>query len=343
MWYDYWRGYSNPTYYSITTDKWNNRIIELKFFRKPDEHTLACLRKNEWKWNGWKCLWYVQYSEKALKFAINECRETVEREQNIKNIPEFYRKHCGLSEQQLVEVSDSIFQQVAKYGTLEEIAISLLVDKLPEQAVALLRDYYMMIVKDEDYREQFIKTIPRHLYYQKANGKLALSDDQRVESPLTLTEEIRNQIGLKQSRFWEELKILVGTPIDRTAYIVSQFHEAHLARCKSTDQTGTHFPMAQYYHAKTRKDYYLYGIIYDLNLTYDDFLTRSIKYHLEKELHSAQPRHGDNYVFALYALLIGQEKKAIEYVEKYVNEFGPEAVILKNEKTVDLWKLRWNS
>ena len=315
--------------YVVTTYSINQKRngIELTYAHVPSDSIRARLKCHGWKWSSYSKVWYTHYSEEALLFAKSECSLTETRRKLIKRIPVFYRNHCGYSDEQLLHLSKSRFDDVAKYGTLAAIAKELLFETLPDASLSYLTEIYLRIMRDEKYRNKFINKIPRSCYTKTSSGKYIIRDNlqKTTHSESVVTDSLFAQLELKQSRFWNTLEIFGGElkPIDRTAFEVSNYRKAYV---KSSNKA--------YMQPSSRKEYHLFIILASLTLDYDDFLTRTIKEELEKELEAAMlPNSEDKnfYLLAIYSHIVGNRELTNSLLDKLIEKETAKSIITKKE------------
>ena len=317
--------------YVVTTYSINKSRngIELSFAKVPSDRLRGHLKRAGWKWSYYSSVWYIRYSEESLKFAQNVCSLTEKRKELIAKMPEFYRNHCGYTEERLLHLSKVQFDKVAKYGTLKSIAKEILLDTLPDASLSYLSEIYLRIMRDEKYREEFIKKIPKNRYYTSQTGKRTLNDDQqnRSLSEKDITDSMLAHLMLKQSRFWDALAVFGGElrPIDRTAFEVSNYRNAYVSSTKQ-----------EYWKPSSRKEYHLFIILCSLTLDYDDLLTRTIKSELQKELQTALSNEstvGCNYfLLAIYSHIIGNAELANSLLDQLIEKETAKSIILKKNR-----------
>lgn len=324
-WHQYWDDYV------VTTYSINKKLngIELSFAKVPSDRIRGCLKRAGWKWSYYSSVWYIRYSEEALQFAENVCSLTEKRKELISKMPEFYRNNCGYTEERLLHLSKFQFDKVAKYGTLKSIAKEILLDTLPDASLSYLSEIYLRIMRDEKYREEFIKKIPKNRYHTSQTGKRTLTDvpQNRILSEKEITDSMLNHLMLKQSRFWDALAVFGGElrPIDRTAFEVSNYRNAYVSSTKQ-----------EYWKPSSRKEYHLFIILGSLTLDYDDLLTRTIKAELQKELQIAlsnEETDGCNYyLLAIYAHITGNEALTNSLLDKLIEKETAKTIILKKNR-----------
>lgn len=330
----YWNDYVATTY---NINRYRNGI-ELSFAKIPPEVVRLRLKRNGWKWSSSSSVWYIRYSEEALQFAKNECSLTEKRRELISKMPAFYRNNCGYSEEQLLNLSKYLFDEVAKYGTLKSIAKEILLETLPDSSLSYLTELYLRVMRDEEYREEFIKKIPKEYYRVSPTGKRSLYDDYQnsVLPEKNGTESILDHLMLKQTRFWETLTIFGGelTPIDRTAFAVSNYHN-HYVRTNNIDADNIHACRREYWKPISRKEYHLFQILNSLTLDYDDLLTRTIKLELQEELRIALSSDDSNncnyYLLAIYSNIIGNDELTSSLLDKLIAKESAKSIILKKK------------
>ena len=327
--YNYW--YQDWNDYVVTTYSINKRLngIELSFANAPSARIRGHLKKEGWKWSYYSGVWYTRYSEDALHLAQCVCSLTEKRRELIAKMPKFYRDHCGYSEDRLLQLSKAQFDKVAKYGTLKDIAKEILVETLPEASLSYLSEIYLRIMRDEQYREEFIKKIPKNRYYTSQTGKRTLSEDSpnNIMSDREITDSMLNHLMLKQSRFWDTLAVFGGElrPIDRTAFEVSNFRDSYASSTKQT-----------YWKPSSRKEYHLFIILGSLTLDYDDLLTRTIKAELHKELELALSCKNSNernyFLLAIYSHITGNEALTNSLLDQLIEKETAKSIILKKNR-----------
>lgn len=277
------------------------------------------LKKAGWRWNPNDEVWYIRYSEEALTFAKKQARETEKRQREIDKMPVFYKKHCGCEEDYLLLLQDEVFHKYVKSGSLKSIAIEILHEYIFDDALSLFKELYIQATKNESYRKELISKTPTELYYVTKAGSISL----RYSTAKDLTD-IGYKLGLKQSSFWENLKIFGVNlkPIDRIAYRVSNYRDSCLASNKS------------YYNADSLQERYLLSIVHELTLNYDDTLAKIIKSHLHKEIDEILMQSGEKnyYILTLYALIINDRKQAETFLSQYIDSVTPKQVILNIEQ-----------
>ena len=226
-------------------------------------------------------------------------------------------------------MSKARFDKVAKYGTLKAIAKEILLDTLPEASLSYLSEIYLRIMRDEKYREEFVKKIPKNCYHTSETGKRTLNDDHqnRTLSEKDITDSVLNHLMLKQSRFWNTLAVFGGElrPIDRTAFEVSNYRDAYVSSTKQV-----------YWQPSSRKEYHLFIILGSLTLDYDDLLTRTIKAELQKELQIALSNEGTDernyFLLAIYSHITGNEALTNSLLDKLIEKETAKSIILKKNR-----------
>lgn len=325
-----WNNYV-VTHYSINVSR---DSIELNYARVPSVETRNRLKSDGWKWSSYYGVWYKKYSEEALQFAKLECALTEKRKMYIERMPAFYRSHCGYSEEELLRISKPLFDRVAKYGTLSQIAKSLLMDTLPDASLSYLAEIYLRAFRDEKYRDLLIKKIPQNVYQVSSSGKYSLRDEKADTSPATvLDDNWLSQFQLKQTKFWETLSVFGRElrPIDRTAYAVSNYRNSYISSTNS-----------DYLHPTSRKEYHLFKILASLTVDYDDLLVRTIKNDLRKELDiiiRCDISDPDYYLLAIYAYIIGNMEYVSKFLDAVIEHETAKGIILKSEKQFKKYSL----
>lgn len=310
--------------------------INIKYKWKPSEQSRFLLRDNGWKWDRYDRIWYAPYSKENYLIALKEFeffqqkKEVLfKRKKMIDRMPVFYQQHCGYSKDELMMLSSDEFNQVEKHGTLRAIAESIILESLPEASLAFLKEIYLLVVKNDEYREKFIKKIPKDLYYVDKRGKKHLKNTGGINDVYVNLADSSSVLAtaIHTNPFWEALQLYGDGlyPINRTAYEVANYRNAYLAKEN------------QYYKPQTRREYYLYSIIENLSLDYDDLLTRTIKNELRKEIQltsDSQNKQVDYFLLAIYAVITRDEQQVKTLVSKYVVQKTAKEVILSHEKQI---------
>lgn len=322
--YDNWDDYT-PVEYNINHGK---NGIELKYINKPSQNTISRLKRNGWKWNNASGVWYKKNSNETLSFAIKECDLTQKRKKMIEKMPKFYTLNCGYTEDTLLRIAKNSFDKIYKTGTLKQIAQELLLEILPFDALGLLREIYLMVLKDENYKKEFIKKIPKELYKTDKDGHNHLVDNPKYKQYPNENdiEYINTELGLKQSGFWQSLELFGQQiqPVNKIAYNVANYRNSYSNA------------ITTYYKPKNRQEYHLYNIINDLTLVYDDLLVRTIKLELKKEkdyiLDNNNPDEIDYYLLSLYSFLSDTIEDTKKVISTYIDKRTPKDVILSVNK-----------
>lgn len=293
--------------------------IELIYSYMPSIETRNMLKKAGWRWNPNDQVWYARYSEEALTFAKKQTRETEKRKLEIDKMPVFYRKHCGCQEDYLLLLQEEVFHKYVKFGSLKSIALELLHEYIFDDALSLFRELYIQATKNESYRQELITKTPKELYLISKDGEISLRYP-KSENP----NDICYKLGLKQSTFWENLKIFGVNlkPVDRIAYRVSNYRDSCISSNKS------------YYSAESIQERYLLSIVNELTLNYNDTLSKIIKNHLRIEIDNIleQDFEKNYYILTLYALIVSDRKQAESFLSQYVDYITPKQVILNVEQ-----------
>lgn len=292
--------------------------IELKYGYLPSIDIRDKLKKQGWKWNPKGEVWYIRYSEEALNFAKKQARKTMERQLEIDKMPVFYKKHCGCEESYLPLLEENIFYKYVKTGSLKSISKELLYEYVYDDALSLLKELYIQSIKNEKYRNELISKTNNDAFYIRGDGSITLKSYYQSNC-----DTIDNKLGVQQGSFWRNLEIfgIDLQPVDRIAYWVSNYRSSCIEN------------HINYYSASSIQERYLFSIISQLTLDYDDTLVKIIKEHLEKELEYILRQSTPNfYLLSLYALILNDKKQADEFLVKYIDEITPNQVILNIEQ-----------
>ena len=293
--------------------------IELQYGYIPSTDIRNTLKKNGWRWNPIDQVWYTRYTEEALIFAKKQSSRTEKRQDAINKMPVFYRKHCGCEEEYLPFLEESVFYKYVKQGSLKSIAVELLHEYVRDDALALLKELYIQSTKNENYQKELLDKTPKDLFTITKNGSVKLRNTQCISS-----DNISNQLDLQQGVFWTNLEIfgINLKPIDRLAYSVSNYRDKCLAN------------KTPYYSASSIQERYLYSIVKNLTLDYNDTLVQLIKNHLQLEIKEILANHEEKnfYILALYSLIINDFNQADCFLSKYVDQVTPKQVILNVER-----------
>lgn len=102
---------------------------------------------------------------------------------------------------------------------------------MPFDALGLLREIYLMVIKDENYKKEFIKKTPKELYQTDKDGHNRLVDTPKYKQYPNENdiEHINIELGLKQSSFWQSLELFGQQirPVNRIAYNVVNYRNSH--------------------------------------------------------------------------------------------------------------------
>ncbi len=293
--------------------------IELQYGYIPSIDIRNTLKKNGWRWNPKDQVWYTRYTEEALIFAKKQSSQTEKRQDAINKMPVFYRKHCGCEEEYLPFLEESVFYKYVKQGSLKSIAIELLHEYVLDDALALLKELYIQSTKNENYRKELLDKTSKDLFTITRDGSVKLRNTQYDSS-----NDISNKLDLQQGVFWTNLEIfgINLKPIDRLAYSVSNYRDKCLAN------------KTPYYSASSIQERYLFSIVGDLTLDYNDTLIQIIKNHLKIEIKEilAHNEEKNFYILALYSLIINDFNQADCFLSKYVDQVTPKQVILNVER-----------
>lgn len=302
--------------------------IELIYGYIPPLEIRTLLKKNGWRWNPTDEVWYIKFSENALKFAQNQSYETEKRQSKIEKMPVFYKKHCGCEESYLPFLEPDVFDKYVRTGSLVSIAKELLIEHMFDDAVSLLQELYIQASKNEDYKKELLSKIPKDLYSVAKDGSIKLNNPKK-----NVSKGISTQIGLQQGTFWKSLEIfgINLQPVDRIAYYVSNFRKKSLAN------------NASYYCASSVKERQLLFLVDHLTLDYNDTLTQIIKNHLKSEIQEILKGNEEKnyYLLALYALILNEKEQAYSFLLLYINQITPRKVILNIE--LKIWMERYKA
>lgn len=268
----------------------------------------------------YKDVWEVRF-EKTQYYNIQKLKVILERKREIQNINKFFLDNCTYSIEELQNMNSWDFDKFAKYGSNEDVGFDILLSKVEEDALALLKARYRLFfeLQDEQYRNALIE--------KSRNTKVKKSicprcgKNQPIENGMMFCNQCSEMYGLNTilksfdmncTTFWDYLKLFGHSyqPVNRVASKVS-------------------YGAASYGDTENN---FLQESLKKLTLHTVDGVTHTIKPLLFKELNlriaemqNDKPKY---YLCSVYFCIMNDKIQLKKYLLDFVRFITPEKIIL---------------